>query len=80
MARVPMRWVVVAALLAAGCVSQKTYDESLDRNAQLEREYQQLNEQMGSEVSARNVQITRLQTVSPGETGLLRWSSVWTST
>jgi len=61
MATVPMRWVVVAALLAAGCVSQKTYDESLDRNAQLEREYQQLNEQMGSEVSARNVQITRLQ-------------------
>jgi len=61
MTKVPMRWVVVAALLAAGCVTQKTYNESLDRNAQLEREYQQLNEQMGSEVSARNVQITRLQ-------------------
>jgi chemotaxis protein MotB len=61
MAKVPMRWVVAAALLAAGCVSQKTYDESLDRNAQLEREYQQLNDQMGSEVSTRNVQITRLQ-------------------
>jgi chemotaxis protein MotB len=61
MAKVAMGWVVAAALLAAGCVSQKTYDESLDRNAQLEREYQQLNEQMGSEVSARNVQITRLQ-------------------
>jgi chemotaxis protein MotB len=62
MAKVPMRWVLVAAaVLAAGCVSQKTYNESLDRNAQLEREYQQLNEQMGTEVSERNVQITRLQ-------------------
>src|SRR5690348_99422 len=62
MAKVPMRWALVAAaVLAAGCVLQKTYDESLDRNAQLEREYQQLNEQMGTEVSERNVQITRLQ-------------------
>lgn len=61
MARVSSGWVLAAAVLAAGCVSQKTYNESLDRNAQLEQEYQQLNEEMGSEVSARNVQITRLQ-------------------
>src|SRR5215813_3345248 len=53
--------VAAAALLAAGCVSQKTYNESLDRNAQLEKEYQDLNQSMSAEVSSKNMHIERLQ-------------------
>lgn len=54
-------WLVGAALLAAGCVSQKTYNESLEKNAQLEQEYQQLNQSMGSEIASQDMHITRLQ-------------------
>ena len=54
-------FAAAAAMLAAGCVSQKTYDESLDRNAQLEKEYQELNQSMSSEVSSKNMHIERLQ-------------------
>jgi chemotaxis protein MotB len=61
MARRAILFAAAAALLAAGCVSQKTYNESLDRNAQLEKEYQELNATMTSEVSSKNVHITRLQ-------------------
>jgi len=53
--------VAAAVLFASGCVSQHTYDESLDRNAQLEKEYQELNQTMSSEVSSRDVHIERLQ-------------------
>lgn len=53
--------LAAAALFAAGCVSQKTHNEALDRNAQLEKEYQELNQSMSSEVSARDVHIERLQ-------------------
>jgi chemotaxis protein MotB len=56
-----MVWIAGAALLAAGCVSQKTHNESLDKNAQLEREYQQLNESMTAEVASKNMHITRMQ-------------------
>ena len=61
MAKRAILFAAVAALIAAGCVSQKTYNESLDRNAQLEKEYQELNATMSSEVSSRNVHIERLQ-------------------
>ena len=37
-----------AAMLMAGCVSQSTYDESQQRNAELEAQYQQLQQQMGN--------------------------------
>src|SRR5215469_1282560 len=50
-----------AALLMAGCVSQQKYDESQQRNAELEAQYQQLNSQMGSEVASRDMQIQRQQ-------------------
>jgi len=50
-----------AALLMAGCVSKQTYDESQQKNAELEQQYQQLNQQMSSEVAAHNMQITRMQ-------------------
>ncbi|HET6555351.1 MAG TPA: OmpA family protein [Dyella sp.] len=52
---------LVAALLMAGCVSQQKYDESQQRNAELEAQYQQLNSTMGSEVASRDMQITRMQ-------------------
>lgn len=61
MTKFPMLCALGAALLIAGCVSQKTYDESQQKNAQLEQEYQQLNQAMTSEVGAKNMQITRMQ-------------------
>ena len=48
-------------LALAGCVSKHTYEESQQKNTELEQEYQQLNEQMSAEVGAKNMQITRLQ-------------------
>jgi chemotaxis protein MotB len=54
-------YVLGAALLMAGCVSQQKYDESQQKNAELEAQYQQLNQQMGTEISSREVHITRMQ-------------------
>ncbi|WP_130619111.1 OmpA/MotB family protein [Dyella amyloliquefaciens] len=50
-----------AVLLLAGCVSQQKYDESQQRNAELEAQYKQLNDTMGTEVASRDMQITRMQ-------------------
>ena len=61
MSKFPMLCVLGGALLMAGCVSQKTYDKSQDKNAQLEQEYQQLNQSMSAEVGSKNMQITRMQ-------------------
>src|SRR5215831_3856359 len=57
----PALCVVGATLLMTGCVSQQKYDESMRRNAELEAQYQQLQQQMGSEVAARDMQISRMQ-------------------
>jgi len=61
MKKFPMLCAASVALLMAGCVTQKTYDESQQKNAQLEQEYQQLNQAMTAEVGAKNMQITRMQ-------------------
>jgi len=61
MNKFPMLCAASVALLMAGCVTQKTYDESQQKNAQLEQEYQQLNQAMTAEVGAKNMQITRMQ-------------------
>ena len=61
MAKLPMLCALGAALLMAGCVSQQKYDESQQKNAELEQQYQELNQAMGAEVSAKNMQITRMQ-------------------
>ena len=53
--------VLGAALLMAGCVSQQKYEESQQKNADLEAEYQQLNQQMGSEINSRDMHIERMQ-------------------
>jgi chemotaxis protein MotB len=49
------------AVLLGGCVSQQKYDESQQKNAELEAQYQQLNQQMGSEVASRDMHIERMQ-------------------
>jgi chemotaxis protein MotB len=54
-------WVTAAGLALAGCVSQSKYEASQQRNADLEQEYQQLNQQMSAEIAAKNMHITRLQ-------------------
>ena len=51
----------VAALLMAGCVSQQKYDQSQQKNAELEAQYLQLNEQMGSEIMSRDLHLSRMQ-------------------
>jgi chemotaxis protein MotB len=61
MNRLPMMWVVVAASLLAGCVSQQKYEEVQKRNDELEQEYQQLNQSMSAELAAQQMQISRLQ-------------------
>jgi len=61
MTKFPILWIAGAALLATGCVSQQTHDEALAKNAQLEQEYQQLNQTMSAEVASRDMHITRLQ-------------------
>ena len=61
MARSPILYATVAALLLAGCVSQQKYDASQQKNSELQTEYDQLNQAMSAEVGAKNVQISRLQ-------------------
>lgn len=61
MAKTPILCVAGAALLLAGCVSQQKYAASQQKNSDLEQEYQQLNQTMGAEVAARNIQISRMQ-------------------
>jgi chemotaxis protein MotB len=53
--------VLGAALLMAGCVSQEKYDASQEKNTELEAQYKQLNETMGSEIAASEVRISRMQ-------------------
>ncbi len=50
-----------AALVLTGCVSQQKYDQVQQKNSDLEQEYQQLNQAMGAEVGAKNMQISRMQ-------------------
>ena len=61
MAKFPMLCVLGGALLMAGCVSQKTYDKSQQKNTELEQQYQELNQSMGAEVADKNMRITRMQ-------------------
>jgi len=75
MARIGMRGMAGAALLLAGCVSEKEYaksqqqlaesqqqlTEAQKRDAELEQEYQQLNQAMSAEVAGKGMQIARLQ-------------------
>lgn len=55
--------VIAAGLLLAlpGCVSKQRYEESQQKNTELEQEFQQLNEQMAAELGSKEMQISRLQ-------------------
>ncbi len=57
----PIFPIAGAALLLASCVSQQKYEASQQKNTELEQEYQQLNQAMGAEVGAKNMQISRMQ-------------------
>lgn len=59
--KLPALCALSAALILGGCVSQKTYDESQQKNAELEAQYKQLNDTMGSEVASRDMRISRMQ-------------------
>lgn len=61
MANFKMLCVLGGALLIAGCVTQQKYDESQQKNAELEQQYQQLNQTMGAEVASRDMHITRMR-------------------
>jgi len=61
MIKSPILCVLGAALLMVGCVSQQKYDESQQRNAELEAQYKQLNDTMGTEVASRDMSIQRMQ-------------------
>jgi chemotaxis protein MotB len=50
-----------AMLLMVGCVPQQKYEASQQRNAELEAQYAQLNETMGSEIAAKGMHISRMQ-------------------
>ena len=54
MKALPIAYFVAAALMLSGCVSQQKYNA-------LDQEYQQLQQSMGAEVGAQEMQITRLQ-------------------
>ena len=55
--------VIGAGLVLAlpGCVSKQKYEESQQKNAELEQEYQQLNQQLSAELGSKDMQISRLQ-------------------
>lgn len=60
MKKLPIACVAAVALLM-GCVSEQKYDESQQQNAELEKQYQELNQAMGTELGAKNMQISRMQ-------------------
>jgi len=61
MNKVLLAGMATVALALAGCVSEQTYNASQQKNAELEKQYQELNQTMSAEVGAKNVQISRLQ-------------------
>ncbi len=84
--KLPIACAAVAVVLLAGCVSQEKYDTSQQnlaasqqKNTELEQEYQQLNQSMSAEVSAQQMQITRLQNAVKVsvDSGLLFPSGGW---
>jgi len=63
MNRLTITCVIGAGLLLVlpGCVSKQKYEESQQKNTELEQEYQQLNQQMSAELNNKSMQISRLQ-------------------
>lgn len=61
MLKSPMLCMAGMALALAGCVSQSTYDASQQKNAQLQQQYQQLQQAMNSEISSKDLHIDRMR-------------------
>jgi chemotaxis protein MotB len=63
MNKLTLSFVIGAALAVTllGCVSKQKYEESQQKNTELEQEYQQLNQQMAAELGSKDMQISRLQ-------------------
>ena len=63
MNRLAITFVIGAGLVLAlpGCVSKQKYEASQQKNAELEQEYQQLNQQMSAELGNKSMQISRLR-------------------
>ena len=57
MNRLTIACVIGAGLVLAlpGCVSKQKYEASQQKNAELEQEYQQLNQQMSVELGSKNM-------------------------
>jgi chemotaxis protein MotB len=54
--------IAIGSLFAlAGCVSQQTYEAQVQKTDALQQKYDQLNQQMSSEIAANEMHIDRLQ-------------------
>jgi chemotaxis protein MotB len=52
---------IFGAALMVGCVSQQKYDESQQKNAELDAQYKQLEGSMGAEIAAHELRLSRMQ-------------------
>ena len=52
---------LVSAFVLAGCVSQQAYQAQVQKTDALQQRYDQLNQQMSSEIAANELHIERLQ-------------------
>ena len=61
--RIPtLTTIALGALFAlAGCVSQQAYEQQVQKTDALQQKYDQLNQQMSSEIAANEMHIERLQ-------------------
>jgi chemotaxis protein MotB len=60
--KIPALSIALAALFGfAGCVSQQTYEAQVQKTDALQQKYDQLNQQMSSEIAANELHIERLQ-------------------
>src|SRR4051812_35880561 len=61
MSKLTIACIATAALILGGCVSQQKYDASQQKNAELEKQYQELNQAMTQELGTKDVHISRMQ-------------------
>ena len=61
--RIPAEATIAFVMLfaMAGCVSQQTYEAQVAKTDALQQKYDQLNQQMSTEISAKEMHIERLQ-------------------
>ncbi len=52
---------IASVVMLAGCVSQQTYEAQVQKTDALQQKYDQLNQQMSSEIAAKELHVERLQ-------------------